>query len=88
MKFTHQLDVDSTGVTRASATQLNHAQPGDPTKLAKAMLALVAAPHPPLRLPLGSDTLARIEGKHRSVSEEIAAWSELARSTDGVNAAA
>ncbi|OJH42007.1 oxidoreductase [Cystobacter ferrugineus] len=78
----------SSGVTRESATRLNHGQPGDPAKLAKAMLALANASHPPLRLPLGSDTLARIEGKHRSVTAEITAWRELARSTDGDSAAA
>jgi hypothetical protein len=32
------------------------------------VLALANATHPPLRLPLGSDTLARIEDKHRSVT--------------------
>lgn len=77
----------TSGVTRSHATQLNHAQPGDPTKLARAILALVDAARPPLRLPLGSDTLARIEAKHRSVTEEIAVWRELAVSTDGSTAA-
>ncbi|MCY1073168.1 oxidoreductase [Archangium lansingense] len=72
------------GATRTRAAELNHAQPGDPARLAKAILALADTHRPPLRLPLGSDTLARIEAKHRSVDAEVAAWRELALSTDGV----
>jgi hypothetical protein len=37
---------------------------------------------PPVRLPLGSDTVAAIEEKNRSVAEELAAWHEVALSTD------
>jgi NAD(P)-dependent dehydrogenase (short-subunit alcohol dehydrogenase family) len=73
---------ETAGATRQLAGALNHAQPGDPAKLAKAMLTLVEATHPPLRLPLGSDTLARIESKNRGVAEEIATWRQLALSTD------
>ncbi|MDC0714875.1 oxidoreductase [Stigmatella sp. ncwal1] len=76
----------TSGATRTGATQLNHAQPGNPEKLAKALLALVGAARPPLRLPLGSDTVARIEAKNRSVAEELATWRELAVSTDGFSA--
>ncbi|MFY0562887.1 oxidoreductase [Archangium lansingense] len=72
------------GATRTRAAELNHAQPGEPARLAKAILALADTHRPPLRLPLGSDTLARIEAKHRSVDAEVAAWRELALSTDGV----
>jgi hypothetical protein len=35
-----------------------------------------------------SDTLARIEAKTRRVAEEVAAWHELAVSTDGAAATA
>ncbi|WP_224367006.1 oxidoreductase [Hyalangium versicolor] len=78
----------TSGVTRTVAGELNHAQPGNPAKLAKAFLALVDASNPPLRLPLGSDTLARIEAKNRQVAEEVAAWRTLAVSTDGFDAKA
>lgn len=74
------------GATRSAAVDLNHAQPGDPAKLAKAILVLADASKPPLRLPLGSDTIARIEAKNRSVAEELAAWRALAVSTDVVDA--
>jgi hypothetical protein len=35
-----------------------------------------------VRLPLGSDTVARIEEKNRFVEGELNAWRELALSTD------
>ncbi|WP_438298872.1 oxidoreductase [Pseudomonas sp. NMS19W] len=76
-------DYDETvGKMRTFAEAANHAQPGDPVKFAEAMLALVNAPNPPQRLPLGSDTVARIEAKNRLVTQELAQWNELALSTD------
>jgi NAD(P)-dependent dehydrogenase (short-subunit alcohol dehydrogenase family) len=79
-------DYDETvGKMRAFAEAANHAQPGDPQKFAEAMLALVNAPTPPLRLALGSDTVARIEAKNRLVAQELAEWNELALSTDFAN---
>jgi NAD(P)-dependent dehydrogenase (short-subunit alcohol dehydrogenase family) len=70
------------GQTRAHAADVNHAQPGDPAKLAKAFMLLAAAKAPPVRLPLGSDTVARIEAKHALVEAELAAWRDVAFSTD------
>ncbi|TKJ86518.1 short-chain dehydrogenase/reductase [Pseudomonas koreensis] len=79
-------DYDETvGKMRAFAEAANHAQPGDPQKFAEAMLTLVNAPNPPLRLALGSDTVARIEAKNRLVAQELADWNELALSTDFAN---
>ncbi|UIN54239.1 oxidoreductase [Pseudomonas kribbensis] len=76
-------DYDETvGKMRTFAEAANHAQPGDPLKLAEAMLTLVNTPNPPQRLALGSDTIARIEAKNRLVAQELAEWSELALSTD------
>lgn len=46
------------------------------------MITLVNAPKPPQRLPLGSDTVARIEEKNQLVAAELAAWKQLALSTD------
>lgn len=74
----------SVGKTRSHAADVNHAQPGDPRKLAKAFMQLVNAPTPPTRLPLGSDTVARIESKHAHVEKELAAWRAVATSTDWV----
>ncbi|WP_137819269.1 oxidoreductase [Pseudomonas sp. 2FG] len=73
---------ETVGAMRRFAHGANHAQPGDPAKLAGAILALVNAPNPPQRLPLGSDTVARIDAKNRLVEAELAQWASLALSTD------
>jgi NAD(P)-dependent dehydrogenase (short-subunit alcohol dehydrogenase family) len=72
----------SAGQVRAAAVQINHKQPGDPLRLAQAMLWLVDAATPPLRLPLGSDTLQVIADKHAFVEGELKDWKALAASTD------
>ncbi|MFD2642819.1 oxidoreductase [Pseudomonas japonica] len=70
------------GVMRNFAEAANHAQPGDPAKLAEALLTLANAANPPQRLALGSDALARIETKHRAVEQELVEWKALSLSTD------
>lgn len=70
------------GKMRVLAAEANHAQPGDPSKLAAAFMTLADAKTPPTRLPLGSDTVARIEAKHVHVETELAAWRDVALSTD------
>jgi NAD(P)-dependent dehydrogenase (short-subunit alcohol dehydrogenase family) len=72
----------SSGAVRRKATQMNHNQPGDPKKLADAMVVLVDAPNPPLRLPLGTDTLAAIAAKNAYVEQEMQTWRALSASTD------
>lgn len=73
---------DSVGKTRAHAADVNGGQRGDPRKLAQAFLKLVDAKTPPLRLPLGSDTVERIEAKNIFVARELAGWRSVATSTD------
>ncbi|WP_321889186.1 oxidoreductase [Paraburkholderia bannensis] len=76
-------DYDETsGAVRRRAVQINHNQPGDPKKLAAAMITLVDASNPPLRLPLGTDTLAAIAAKNAYVTQETDAWKDLSASTD------
>ncbi|KWI57123.1 short-chain dehydrogenase [Burkholderia ubonensis] len=76
-------DYDETsGAVRRKAVQLNRNQPGDPAKLAAAMITLVDAPNPPLRLPLGTDTLAAIAAKNAYVAQETETWKALSTSTD------
>ena len=72
----------TSGQVRQKAVLLNHQQPGDPVKLAAAMVELANTAEPPLRLPLGSDTLAAIADKQAYVARETEAWQALARSTD------
>jgi hypothetical protein len=69
---------------RTFAASADHQQPGDPTKLASAILQLFDAAEPPRRLPLGSDTVRAIEDKHRAVARELERWRALAVSTDFV----
>lgn len=70
------------GEMRALMASANHQQPGDPKKLAEALLVLADSPQPPVRLPLGSDTVAKIADKHRFVDRELEQWRSLAVSTD------
>lgn len=72
----------TSGAVRRIAAQMNHNQPGDPKKLAAAIVTLVDAPNPPLRLPLGTDTLAAIAEKNAYVTQETEAWKALSASTD------
>ncbi|MDN7899793.1 oxidoreductase [Burkholderia cepacia] len=58
-------------------------QPGDPVKAARAILAVVAAQHPPAHLLLGSDALRLVRGKLAALDEEIRAWEAVTVSTDG-----
>jgi NAD(P)-dependent dehydrogenase (short-subunit alcohol dehydrogenase family) len=70
------------GKVRESAAAHNHQQPGDPAKLGKAIVELANAAEPPLRLPLGTDTLRRITEKNAFVQAETEKWRVLAASTD------
>jgi NAD(P)-dependent dehydrogenase (short-subunit alcohol dehydrogenase family) len=70
------------GETRKIASERNYQQLGDPTKLAQAMLQIVNADTPPLRLPLGTDTLQAMAEKNAYVEQETAKWRALAESTD------
>jgi NAD(P)-dependent dehydrogenase (short-subunit alcohol dehydrogenase family) len=76
-------DYDATsGNVRRIAANLNHNQPGNPAKLAAAMIELVDAQTPPLRLPLGTDTLKAIADKNAYVAQETETWKALSASTD------
>ena len=70
------------GAMRTAVPSYNHHQPGDPTKLAQALLELANAADPPLRLPLGSDTLTRMAEKNARIERETSAWRTVAASTD------
>ncbi|PCC68139.1 NADP-dependent 3-hydroxy acid dehydrogenase YdfG [Nannocystis exedens] len=73
---------DSAGKVRAVAKSVSLRQPGDPVRLARVMVDLSRAEHPPLRLPLGSDAVAAIEAKNAFVAKELDAWRAVAVSTD------
>ena len=71
---------ESVGKTRAHAAESNRGQRGDPGNLAEAFRTLVDAITPPLRPPLGSDTVARIEAKKAFVGRELAGGRSVATS--------
>jgi len=72
---------DTAGRTREWALQEHRQQPGDPVKAAAAMIKIATVATPPLRLPLGPDSIAAIEEKLASVAAELDQWRELAQST-------
>jgi NAD(P)-dependent dehydrogenase (short-subunit alcohol dehydrogenase family) len=72
------------GQMRITAGQRNHDQPGDPVKAANAIIDVVESPQPPVRLQLGRDTIAAVEGKIAHVQAELAQWRAVADSTDFV----
>ncbi len=66
---------------RAARQAKSGNQPGDPAKAAQALLALIEAPNPPVRIFLGDDALGLVEQKLDGMKAEIAAWEALSRST-------
>ena len=76
-------DYDATaGRVRSRAAQLSHQQPGDPAKLAEAIVRLASEEEPPLRMPFGSDAVAAIRIKNEFMTSEITRLHDLAISTD------
>lgn len=67
---------------RAARKAKSGNQPGNPALAARALLAVIEAPNPPVRLFLGDDALALVEQKLSGMTDEIAAWDELSRSTN------
>lgn len=71
-------DYDATvGAARRGAADMNGKQGGDPDKLAQALLALAAAPTPPLRFSAGEDSVGLLEHTLATKAEELAAWRHL-----------
>jgi len=73
---------NTSGHVRQVAVDLNHEQPGDPEKLAQVLVKFVDAPNPPVRFPLGSDTVRTIEAKHAADAAILAEWRSVSVSTD------
>lgn len=73
---------ETAGAVRERAARISLRQPGDPAKLAAALVELGGNPEAPLRMPYGSDTVAAIEAKNAFVAQELAAWRRVAVSTD------
>lgn len=83
MSATEITDYEATsGAVRHRATQINGNQPGNPKMLAQVLVDLADEPNPPVRLPLGSDTVAAIHAKHQADATILTKWHSVAVSTD------
>jgi NAD(P)-dependent dehydrogenase (short-subunit alcohol dehydrogenase family) len=76
------------GAMRENAAKVSYNQPGDPVKLAAAIVRLAASPNPPVHLPLGNDTLKHYREKAEAFEKEIAEWHDVITSTDHDDVAA
>jgi NAD(P)-dependent dehydrogenase (short-subunit alcohol dehydrogenase family) len=76
-------DYDAT-VGANGRTLVEHAghERGDPARAAAAILAVVDAPEPPLRLLLGADALEYVGYKLGALKRDMEAWNWLSVSTD------
>jgi NAD(P)-dependent dehydrogenase (short-subunit alcohol dehydrogenase family) len=61
--------------------QYHGSEPGDPVKAVKAIIAAVETDTPPLRLALGADAIAGIEGKIGRLNRDLAAWRDTSVAT-------
>jgi NAD(P)-dependent dehydrogenase (short-subunit alcohol dehydrogenase family) len=61
----------------------NHLQPGDPVRLAQALLALAASADPPLRFSAGSDAVQMVDARLAQLRGELDAARALSASVDG-----
>jgi NAD(P)-dependent dehydrogenase (short-subunit alcohol dehydrogenase family) len=73
---------DTAGATRRAAEAMDGTQPGDPAKVAAAIITALDADDPPLRLALGADAVDSIRAAHERRRADLDAWEELSRSTD------
>lgn len=72
---------------RASFEQRNGQQPGDPAKLAEAMVRLAGEDKPPMRFIAGSIAVNAADAKFAGMQAELDRWRALSVSTDGDYAA-
>ncbi|WP_175703655.1 SDR family NAD(P)-dependent oxidoreductase [Burkholderia ambifaria] len=64
----------------ARLRSIDGAQPGDPARIARALLGIAGSPTAPLRLLMGSDAVAVADAAARFRAEEDAQWRELSES--------
>jgi NAD(P)-dependent dehydrogenase (short-subunit alcohol dehydrogenase family) len=67
----------------AGIEERNGRQPGDPAKLAEAIVRLAKTDKPPLRFLAGSVAVSAADEKLASMRDEINRWRQLSTSTDG-----
>lgn len=73
-----------TGATSAMRSQYDtysHNQPGDPAKLARALVSLAAEPEAPTHFVAGADAMHTVSEYVHHLEEEIARWKDLSAGT-------
>jgi NAD(P)-dependent dehydrogenase (short-subunit alcohol dehydrogenase family) len=70
------------GPTRELFAGLDGNQPGDPAKVAAAIIRMIDEPEPPLRLVMGADALEFIGGKIEKQTAEMKAWEQVSKDSD------
>ena len=73
---------DTVGAMRSAVGALDGKQPGDPARLAQAILRLANSEHPPVHLPLGRDSVEQYRNKRDRLEQEMQEWQEVTNSTD------
>ena len=71
---------ETTRQTVAAWKKMSGLQPGDPAKLAKALVQLASQAKPPLRWPAGADAVEALEKKARELLAQANAYRELSSS--------
>ncbi|MFC5667219.1 oxidoreductase [Kitasatospora misakiensis] len=69
------------GPVREALAHYDGRQPGDPAKVARAVVDVTETAEPPLRLQLGADAVERVEAKLDLVRRELDQWRHVALST-------
>jgi NAD(P)-dependent dehydrogenase (short-subunit alcohol dehydrogenase family) len=72
---------DTAGQMQKLMKGVHGVQDGDPVRAAQAILLALAAPSPPLRLPLGDDAVDLSLAKLDLLAAELREWESLSRST-------
>ncbi|MFI7039916.1 oxidoreductase [Microbispora rosea] len=71
----------SSGGLRQMVAGIAGNEPGDPAKAAAAIIKVLDAENPPLRLVLGSDAVDALRAHHESLLADMVTWETLSRST-------
>jgi NAD(P)-dependent dehydrogenase (short-subunit alcohol dehydrogenase family) len=80
-----QVDADyeqTVGAWQKQIAAYSGNEPGDPARMARAIIDVVAAKEPPRRLLLGSDALEIALNSEKARIAEAGRWAEVSRSTD------
>ncbi|MFF7216099.1 oxidoreductase [Streptomyces sp. NPDC008238] len=72
----------TSGGLRQMVAGVQGKEPGDPAKAASAILKVLDAENPPLRLVLGSDAVDAMREHHEAVLSDMVTWDAMSRSTD------